>query len=312
MKLKTLLLDAAFFLVANIMQPSAQAQLVMDNNQTIQYTRDWKGKRDDNGRPMVEQEWLDRAASCGFEDLWTALRNYGYPNQFEGSFQCLQTDSVMVGRALTAEFVPQRMDLDSFTYQEAKRKNWSGNSNSWPIMQLQKGDVYVADAGGKLKEGTLIGDNLGSSIFARSGNGVVFNGSARDRDGLKEIKGFNAWVKGWDPSYLKDMSLLHINYPIRMGSATVMPGDIVVGNFEGVIFIPYSVADKVIVLAELIGYRGLFGKEMLSKKVYQPGQIDNQWMDEILNHFVEWLRQNYPNYKITKQEIVSAFAQRSW
>lgn len=312
MKPKAFLFDLAILVSANMISHSTKAQLVMDSAQTAQYTCDWQGKRDNNGRPFVASEWLGRAANCGFEDLWTALRNYGYPNQYEGFFQSLHVDSVMVGRALTAEFVPQRKDVDSIVYREARSKNWGGSSNSWPILQLQKGDVYVADAGGKLKEGTLIGDNLGSSIYARSGNGVVFNGSARDRDGLKEIKGFNAWVKGWDPSYLKDMTLLHINHPARIGNATVLPGDIVIGNFEGVIFIPYTIADKVIVLAELIGYRGLFGKEMLSQKVYQPGQIDNQWSEAILDHFVRWLKQNYPNYKITKQEVTEAFKQRSW
>src|SRR6185312_5704354 len=99
-----------------------------------------------------------------------------------------------------------------------------GRPNSWPIDMLQKGDVYVADGYGKIADGTLIGDNLGNSIYTRSKRGVIFYGSVRDQEGLEEIKGFNAWIKGQDPSYIKDMMLTTINAPIRVGRATVLPG----------------------------------------------------------------------------------------
>ncbi|MFT4204784.1 MAG: RraA family protein [Chitinophagaceae bacterium] len=292
--------------------PSATGQLVMDSLRTTQYTQDWTGPRDANGRPWVGQIWIDRAAACSFEDLWTALHNYGYANQFEGGFQVLHADTVMVGRALTAEFVPDRLDLDTLVSQEGRMKKWTGSSNAWPILQLQEGDIYIADGAGKVDEGTLIGDNLGSAIYARSHNGVIFHGGARDRDGLKQISGFNAWVRGWNPSFLKDMTLLHINFPTRIGSLTIMPGDIVVANDEGILSLPYSIADKVVILAELIGYRGLFGKEMLVKGIYQPGQIDNQWTETITAHFIRWLKENHPDCTITREQIMDAFKKRSW
>src|SRR6185312_646414 len=107
-----------------------------------------------------------------------------------------------------------------------------GRPNSWPIDMLQKGDVYVADGFGKITDGTLIGDNLGNSIFAKSGNGVIFDGSARDLAGLSQIEGFNAFVRAFDPTLIKDLMLMGLNTPIRIGRVTVLPGDVVLAKRE--------------------------------------------------------------------------------
>ena len=92
-----------------------------------------------------------------------------------------------------------------------RKRAQQGGTNSWPIDVLVDGDVYVADSYGKMADGTLIGDNLGNSIYAKSHRGVIFYGSVRDQEGLGEIKGFNAWIKGQDPSFIKDMTLASIN-----------------------------------------------------------------------------------------------------
>ena len=122
--------------------------------------------------------------------------------------------------------------------QTGKEEGRIGPSNSWPIDMLQKGDVYIADGFGKVADGTLIGDNLGNAIYAKTGTGVVFDAGARDLDGLKKIEGFNACVRGWDPSFLKNWSSSSINRPIRIGPATVLPGDVILARREGVIVIP--------------------------------------------------------------------------
>jgi regulator of RNase E activity RraA len=167
-----------------------------------------------------------------------------------------------------------------------------GAMNSWPIDALQAGDVYVADGFGKIHEGTLIGDNLGNSIFARSGNGVVFDGSVRDLAGLSEIEGFNAFVRGWDPTAIRDMMLIGLNTPIRIGRVTVLPGDVVLAKREGVIFIPPQFAEEVVEQAERIMLRDLFGHQRLREKIYTPGQIDGRWTKEIEKDFTQWLMQN--------------------
>jgi regulator of RNase E activity RraA len=224
------------------------------------------------------------------------MRTHGYDHQFEGGWQMLHPDQPFVGRALTAAYLPSRPDLVEHVAQAGKAEGRLGRSNSWPIDMLQKGDVYVADGFGKVSDGTLIGDNLGTAIFARSGTGVVFHAAARDVDGLRAIKGFNALVRGWDPSEIRGMVLASINRPIRIGRAVVLPGDVVLARRTGVIFIPAPLAEEVVVTAEIIHLKDEFGHTRLREGVYTPGQIDTRWTEAIKADFFRWLkaRKNNP------------------
>src|SRR4029453_18540883 len=139
---------------------------------------------------------------------------------------------------VTAQYRPLGPDYDSLVKAKGKSEGRIGGTNSWTIDVLQNGDVYVADSYGKIADGTLIGDNLGNAIFAKSHRGVIFCGSGRDVERLDEIKGFNSWTKGNDPSYIQQMMLAGINVPIRVGRATVLPGDAVLAKKYGVVFIP--------------------------------------------------------------------------
>ena len=125
---------------------------------------------------------------------------------------------------------------------------------------IQPGDVLVVDLFGKIKDGTFAGDNLSTSIYAKSGNGVVFDGSVRDIEGLGEIKGFNAFVRGWDPSFIQEVMLTGINVPIRIGRAICLPGDVVLAKREGVLFIPAQLAEKVVRTGEATVLRDRFGQ----------------------------------------------------
>ena len=187
-----------------------------------------------------------------------------------------------------------------------------GNTNSWPIETLTKGDVYVADGFGKISGGTLMGSTLGNSIFSKSGNGVVFNGSARDLKGLREIKGFNAYVRDFDPSFLENMVLMGLNTPIRIGNAIVFPGDIVLADREGVLFIPAHLAEQVISTAEFVDRKDQFGFEMVKSGKYTTGQIDSQWSDQIKDDFIKWLGQHPEIGKMTRAELDKVMSKRTW
>src|SRR5215475_4202378 len=209
---------------------SGQAQTVAASPDYIKaLTSQWKGERFPDGRPKVSDELLQRLKNLGLEDVWGVLRNRGYQNQFEGNWQVVNPDSVMTGRVVTAQYMPLRPDFDSLVRAEGKAegRGQHGGTNSWPIDILVDGDVYVADSYEKMADGTLIGDNLGNSIYAHSHRGVIFYGSVRDMAGLSEIRGFNGWVKGSDTSYIQQMMLTSINQPIRIGRAVVLPGDVV-------------------------------------------------------------------------------------
>jgi regulator of RNase E activity RraA len=266
-------------------------------------TAPWKGERYPDGRPKVPDDLLRRMIAVSLEEAWEVLRKHGYDHQFEGGWQILHPDQPFVGRALTAAYLPSRPDLVDHVTRVGQAEGRIGRSNSWPIDMLQKGDVYIADGFGKVSDGTLIGDNLGNAIFARSGTGVVFHAGARDLEGLREIKGFNAFVRGWDPSEIRGMVLASINRPIRIGRAVVLPGDVVLARREGVIVIPAHLAEEVVVTAEIIHLKDAFGHTRLREGVYTPGQIDARWTDAIKADFFKWLEQRKDKPPIPLKEI---------
>jgi len=277
-------------------------------------TADWKGERFPDGRPKVPDAILERLKNISIEEAWGVLRNKGYQNQFEGDWQIIHPDEVMTGRVVTAQYMPLRPDLEKYVKARGKEEGRAqqGGTNSWPIDALAEGDVYVADSYGKIVDGTLIGDNLGNSIYAKSKRGVIFYGSVRDQEGLSEIKGFNGWIKGQDPSYIQQMSLVSINAPVRIGRAVVLPGDVVLAKKYGVIFIPSYLVEDLVITSEVTALRDEFGHQRLREGRYKPGQIDSAWSDEIKNDFMNWLN-NYPGkLPMTKEELDNYFKERNW
>jgi 4-hydroxy-4-methyl-2-oxoglutarate aldolase len=275
-------------------------------------TPEWKGERFPDGRPKVSDQLLSRLKNISIEEAWGVLRNNGYQNQYEGDWIILNPDSAMTGRVVTAQYMPLRPDMDKLIKDKGKQEGRIGATNSWPIDMLKDGDVYVADSYGKIADGTLIGDNLGNSIYAHSKRGVIFYGSVRDAEGLAEIKGFNAWVKGIDPSYIQQMMLVGINIPIRMGRATVLPGDVVLAKKAGTVFIPAHLVENLVMNSEFIQLRDAFGHQRLREGKYTPGQIDTAWTEEIKKDFVNWLDQNPGKLKMTRAELDKFMKERNW
>ncbi|MGB4292880.1 MAG: hypothetical protein WBJ37_08355 [Bacteroidales bacterium] len=277
-------------------------------------TPEWKGERFPDGRPRVSDALLERLKNVSIEEAWGYLRNRGYMNQFEGDWIVLHPDQPMTGRVVTAQYMPMRPDLEKVIREKGKEegRTQQGGTNSWPIDVLVEGDIYVADSYGKIVDGTLIGDNLGNSIYAKSKRGVIFYGSVRDQEGLEEIEGFNGWIKGSDPSFIQQMSLVTINTPIRIGKATVLPGDVVLAKKYGVIFIPAHLVADLVINAEVTALRDEFGHQRLREGKYKPGQIDSAWSDEIKKDFMEWLSKYPGKLPMSKQELDNYFKERNW
>lgn len=277
-------------------------------------TPEWKGERFPDGRPKVSDNILKRVSNLSIETLWGALRNKGYMNQYEGDWHIIHPEETMTGRAVTAQYMPLRPDYSNYIREQGKIENRAqqGGTNSWPIDILVDGDIYVADGYGKIIDGTLIGDNLGVSIYSRSNRGVIFYGSVRDEEGLSAIKGFNAWVKGVDPSYISQMMLTSINAPIRIGRATVLPGDVVLAKKYGVLFIPSHLVEDILITAEMTELRDEFGHLRLREGKYKAGEIDSRWSDEIRNDFINWLENYEGELPMSKQELDNYFKDRNW
>jgi 4-hydroxy-4-methyl-2-oxoglutarate aldolase len=290
----------------------SQAQEVTLSAEQIRVlTPDWKGDRFADGRPKTSDALLIRLKNVSLEEAWGYLRNKGYQNQFEGDWMVIRPDSVMTGRAVTAQYMPLRPDYDKLIKDKGKAEGRIGSTNSWPIDVLKDGDIYVADSYGKIVDGTLIGDNLGNAIYAHSHRGVVFYGSVRDIEGLDEIDGFNGWIKGYDPSYIQQMMLGSINAPIRIGRATVLPGDVVLAKKGGVVFIPPQFLQDLVQNSEFVQLRDAFGHQRLREGKYTPGQIDQQWTDGIKKDFLQWL-DTQKNLPMSRKELDEYMKERNW
>jgi 4-hydroxy-4-methyl-2-oxoglutarate aldolase len=265
---------------------------VFTREDRIAYTPLWSGERFPDGRPRVPDDLIERMKSVSIEEAWAVCNRHGFTSQFEGGWVTTLAEPVLTGRAVTAYFQPLRPDVNDVIASRGKVKGRIGGQNSWIIDTLVKGDVIVVDLMGKIVDGTFMGDNLGNSIWAKSGGtGVVIDGGARDIEGVLHIPDFPVFNRGWDPSFIKDVMLMGINTPVRIGRASVMPGDVVLGKREGVIFIPAHLAREVVETSEIIRMKDAFGHQRLREGKYTPGQIDRQWTEDIEKDFTAWLKE---------------------
>ena len=300
------------------LQP-AQGQQISEAD-LVRLTPEWQGERSSDGRPHVPDELLERMKLVTLEEAWAVLKGENFTNQYEEGWVMINPDSVLVGRAVTATFMPGRPDVHRVI--DEKGHNEDGrikSQNAWPIDLLVKGDVYVADQFGAHEDGPTIGDNLGNAIHAKSGNGVVYNGALRDISGLKEIGSFTSFFRSYHPSHHLNnpdgdlnTTLTGINTPTRIGQAMVMPGDVVLGRDGGVIFIPPHLAEKVVQTSEVVRLRDLFGHQRLREGTYTPGQIDSRWSDEIERDFSQWLGDHIDELPVPREQIQELLESRTW
>ncbi|HEX5412314.1 MAG TPA: RraA family protein [Terriglobia bacterium] len=284
----TIFLGIVVALSSSILVVPAYGQLGMfSKQQLIEFTPDWHGTRFADGRPNVADSMLERLQDVTAEQAWEVLKQAGYQNQFEPGWTVVNPQKQrLVGRVVTAVFMPYRPDLDSVIRANAKKEGEKvRGENSWIINRLQPGDVMVVDLFGKIKDGTIIGGNLATSVFTKTHNGIIVNGSIRDTAEIEEMKGFEVFCRGTDPSALANVTLMGINVPIRMGEATVMPGDVAVSDPEGITFIPPQLAGQVADHAEMDHLVDDWGFMMLREKKYSPGQIDGRWTPQMIEEF---------------------------
>jgi regulator of RNase E activity RraA len=291
----------------------------LSSEEVIALTPEWEGERFPDGRPKVSDGILERMKLATIEEAWAVLRGENFNHQYAEGWEVLSPDSVLVGRALTATFMPGRPDVHRVIDQRGDETGRSGSQNSWPVDMLQQGDVYVGDQFGAHKDGPTIGDNVGNAIYANSGNGIVYNGALRDINGLKQIEGFTAFYRSYHPSHhlnnpdgALNTTLVSINAPTRIGDVMVMPGDVVLGRDGGVIFIPPHLAERVVKTSEIVRLRDMFGQLRLREGVYTSGQIDARWSDEIERDFSQWLEGHIDELPVPKEQIQELLETRTW
>lgn len=307
--LKAALLGVVLTAVAAPALSPAWAQVNQSKAQILFYTSEWKGERFADGRPKVPDDLLKRAMDVPMEDLWGYLRDHGYNTQFDAGWQSLHPDKPFAGRALTAQYMPLRPDMWNAIMAQGKKDGRVSGNNSWPIQDLVMGDVYIADGYGKIVEGTLIGSNLGSGIAAHTHSGFVFDAGIRDAEENRNIPNLNGLYRAYDPSAWKDMTLTTINAPIRIGRATVLPGDLVLAKQEGVIFLPAHLAEDAISSAEFTQLEDGYNFE-LNKKGANGAQFEGGWTAAKYDALAAWVKQNPSRLKMLQAKFDAMLAAR--
>lgn len=291
-----------FLLCALALPTIALAQLdLFSPEQRVEFTPAWHGERFPDGRPNVPDSVLSRLKDVTADEAWDVLQNARFRNQFEGGWKVINPGERLVGRVVTAVFMPFRPDVDSVIRANGKKENRVGDENSWIIDILKPGDVLVVDLFGKIRYGTIIGDNLATAIYSKSHNGLIVNGAVRDVTGIQELAGFQVYTRGVDPSALENVMLTGINVPIRIGEVTVMPGDVAIGDPEGVTFVPPQLAEKLADEAEMDHGIDEWGHTMLRQGKYTPGQIDGKWTAKMIDEFNAWLTQKGSKLRMPQQ-----------
>ena len=312
------LLPAVVFVLTTASFAAAQPG-VLTREQLIEYTPEWKGERFADGRPKVADSILDRMKLVTLEEAWAVVTGAGFSHQFEDGWLSIHGDQVLVGRALTSQWLPGRPDILRVIEAKGKAQGRIGGTNAWPVDMLEPRDVYVSDHFGLKEDGASVGDNVASAIYARTGNGIVYDGAVRDINGLRRLENFTSFVRSYDPSHhignasagaRLNSTMIGINVPTRIGGAFVMPGDVVLGRDGGVIFIPPQLAERVVQSSELTRLRDTFGQERLRARVYTAGQIDGRWTEAIEADFTAWLRQNIDKLPVARPQIEAILKQR--
>jgi regulator of RNase E activity RraA len=275
------------------MPSPAQAQLfTLTKEQLIELSAQNPFERFPDGRPKVPDALLERAKGLSAEEVWAVLPRKGFPNQYEDGFQILHPGTKLVGRAFTAQFMPMRPDIDEVMQSKAKQAGQGRLSNQFVIDMLQPGDVLVVDLFGKKEGGTIVGDNLFYYIMqVTKSAGIVLDGAVRDLEGISQMP-MPAYFRHVHPSAISNVMLTAVNVPVRIGNVTVMPGDLVFGDREGVYFIPPALLSEVLDRADETHIHDEWTKKKFAEGKYKSTEIYGSPRDPALKkEYEEYLRQ---------------------
>jgi len=259
-------------LVLAMVAPSRAQVFTFSREQMIKYTAKNPYDRFEDGRPKVPDNLLEKAKELTAEEVFAVLPKASFPNQFEGNWRLLHPGKKLVGRAVTAQFMPHRPDVADVSEGEAKTKGLAPNGNQRVLDMLEPGDVLVVDLFGKIENGTMVGDNLATYIYARTKTGFVFDGAIRDLEGIYPLE-MAGYFRGVHPSAIGNVMLTAVNTPVRIGNATVMPGDVVFGDREGVYFIPPHLLQEILDKAEITHIHDEWTKAKLLTGRYKSSEI---------------------------------------
>ncbi len=185
--------------------------------------------------PTSLRDKLEKAPVAG---LSAQLRKRGLNNVLIDGVHPLHPDAKLIGTAKTLRFLPNREDLFS-------SHGGGYNAQKQAFDAVGEGEIIVIEARGDAGAGTL-GDILALRAKTRGAAGIVTDGAVRDYDAVRDA-GIPVYAKGAHPAVLGRKHVpWDFDLTIACGGATVQPGDILVGDRDGVVVIPPSMLEEVV------------------------------------------------------------------
>ena len=236
----------------------------------------------------VTDAQMQRLRELPLEALWGALQSRRYLRSFEGNFQLTVPNPKIVGRAVTMRYLPVRPDLVEAVQTLAKEGDWDYQYNVRAGEDLKPGDVVVVELGGMVDRATFLGDVTGLGMAVAGARGVIVDGGIRDLSEFIPMKDLPILYRGSHASAMADQVGVEWNGPIRLGGITVLPGDIIVADAEGVLAVPPQLVADVIKDAEETVYTENFKRELMRSRKYRARDIYPSLSPELKLKFEEW------------------------
>jgi 4-hydroxy-4-methyl-2-oxoglutarate aldolase len=282
----------------------SHAQLfTLTKEQLIEFTAQNPFERFADGRPKVPDALIERTRGLSSEEVLAILPGKGFRNQYADGFRILHPEKKLVGRAFTVQFMPQRPDLEAVVNTKSQAAGFGRMSNQVAIDMLQPGDVLVVDLFGMKEGGTIVGDNLFYYIMkATKGAGLVVDGSIRDLEGISRMD-MPAYFRHAHPTAIGNVILSGINVPVRIGNTTVLPGDLVFGDAEGIYFIPPALVEQVLDNADTIHIHDEWTRMKFDEGKYKSRDIYGSPRDpELKKEYDEYLKKRLEEIRKKNQK----------
>lgn len=313
MKIKNLIYSLCLVLLGGIiLAPSVSAQpSSLTKEEMLYYTSVWTGDRFPDGRPKVSDDIIRRMKYVAVTEAWQTLnglsdaaagqgaisfgetRRSTYSNQYFGEMKLMRDDVTICGRASTIQFLPYRPDLNGLVQQQGNKDGRGRGQYTWGVDQLQDGDCYVANVCEGVLDASHVGDNLGTTIWTKTHNGAIIRGTLRDLPGNLDVNPeWNVMVRDFRPQANSSNLVIGVNCPLQIGYVTVMPGDIVLGTREGVVFIPPQHAQRVVETSEKTRMQDNWAHRGVKEGRFTAQQADGSYTPEMNKEFTQWLIDN--------------------
>ena len=199
-----------------------------------------------------------KLARCGAAAVANALLKRGFRNTFVlGMKPVAPGQPPLIGPAFTLRFIPAREDLDSMALYAR-----NDNLHRRAIEECDPGAVLVLATGGDARASSM-GDMMALRLKLRGVAGAITDGGFRDAPGIRDtgLPCFQAQDSG--PATPIWLHPVEFNAPVGLGGVAVYPGDVILGNEEGVVVIPAHLADEVAEeCIEVAGYETFVQREL--------------------------------------------------